>query len=159
MVGKLKEGSAAQRTIAELGLSDVVEFVSGVSDQRIVELYNESACAVVPVAVRGLLAPGHRGHEHRLPAGGHHRRRTSRGRRPDGETCYAVAPATAVDLARGILAVLDDPHAAELIGKAGRERVDPPLELAPHRRADRRALPGDCSRPPSAEQEAKARRC
>ena len=42
---------------------------------------------------------------------------------PDGETCYAVEPGDSFDLARGILAVLDDPAAARDIGRAGRERV------------------------------------
>ena len=36
--GRLKEGSAAQRTIEQLGLQDAVEFVSGISDERIVEM-------------------------------------------------------------------------------------------------------------------------
>ena len=57
MVGRLKEGSAAQRTIEELDLSGSVEFVSGVSDERIVELYNESACAVVPSLYEGFSLP------------------------------------------------------------------------------------------------------
>ena len=57
MIGKLKEGSVAQRTIESLGLSDAVEFVSGVSDERIVELYNESTCAVVPSLYEGFSLP------------------------------------------------------------------------------------------------------
>ncbi len=57
LIGRLKEGSHAQRTIEELGLWDIVEFVSGVPDARIVELYNESACAVVPSLYEGFSLP------------------------------------------------------------------------------------------------------
>ncbi|MEZ5238668.1 MAG: glycosyltransferase family 4 protein [Microthrixaceae bacterium] len=123
LVGKLKDGSAAQRTIAELGLQDSVEFVSGVTDERIVELYNESACAVVPSLYEGFSLPAIEAMSTGCPLVS-----TTGGALPevagtDGETTYAVAPGDSSDLARGILAVLDDPHAAELIGKAGRERV------------------------------------
>ena len=38
-------------------VSNAVEFVSGVSDERIVELYNESACAVVPSLYEGFSLP------------------------------------------------------------------------------------------------------
>ena len=39
IIGKPNPESAASRTMTELGLDQVVSFVSGVSDQRIVELY------------------------------------------------------------------------------------------------------------------------
>ncbi len=93
------------------------------SDERIVELYNESACAVVPSLYEGFSLPAIEAMSTgcrwspppvvpcpRWPA-------------PMGETCYAVEPGDSFDLARGILAVLDDPAAAGDIGRAGRERV------------------------------------
>jgi glycosyltransferase involved in cell wall biosynthesis len=123
MVGKLKEDSAAQRTIRELGLTDVVEFVSGVSDQRIVELYNESTCAVVPSLYEGFSLPAIEAMSTACPLVATTGGALPEVAGPDGETCYAVKPGDGVDLARGIMSVLDDPHAAELIGKAGRERV------------------------------------
>jgi glycosyltransferase involved in cell wall biosynthesis len=123
LVGKLKDGSAAQRTISELGLEDAVEFVSGVSDQRIVELYNESACAVVPSLYEGFSLPAIEAMSTGCPLVA-----TTGGALPevagaDGETCYAVTPGDSDDLARGIMSVLDDQDAAEVIGKAGRARV------------------------------------
>jgi glycosyltransferase involved in cell wall biosynthesis len=123
LVGKLKDGSAAQRTIAELGLENSVEFVSGVSDQRIVELYNESACAVVPSLYEGFSLPAIEAMSTGCPLVA-----TTGGALPevagrDGETCYAVTPGDSGDLAKGIMAALDDPHSAEIVGRAGRERV------------------------------------
>jgi glycosyltransferase involved in cell wall biosynthesis len=123
MVGKLKEGSAAQRTIAELGLDDAVEFVSGVTDERIVELYNESACAVVPSLYEGFSLPAIEAMSTACPLVATTGGALPEVAGPDGETCYAVRPGDGADLARGIMAVLDDAHAAEIIGKASRERV------------------------------------
>ncbi len=123
IVGKLKDGSAAQRTIRELGIEGSVEFVSGVPDQRIVELYNESACAVVPSLYEGFSLPAIEAMSTGCPLVA-----TTGGALPevagtDGETCYSVRPGDAADLARGINAVLDDPDSAAIVGKAGRERV------------------------------------
>ena len=123
LVGRLKEGSAAQRTIEELGLSDAVEFVSGVPDERIVELYNESACAVVPSLYEGFSLPAIEAMSTACPLVATTGGAIPEVAGPDGETCYAVRPGDAADLARGILSVLDDPDAAERVGKAGRERV------------------------------------
>jgi glycosyltransferase involved in cell wall biosynthesis len=123
LVGKLKDGSVAQRTIEELGLAEAVEFVSGVPDQRIVELYNESACAVVPSLYEGFSLPAIEAMSTACPLVATTGGAIPEVAGPDGETCYAVRPGDAADLARGILAVLDDPDAAERVGKAGRERV------------------------------------
>jgi glycosyltransferase involved in cell wall biosynthesis len=123
LVGKLKDGSAAQRTIEELGLADAVEFVSGVPDQRIVELYNESACAVVPSLYEGFSLPAIEAMSTSCPLVATTGGAIPEVAGPDGETCFAVRPGDSADLARGILAVLDDPDAAERVGKAGRERV------------------------------------
>jgi glycosyltransferase involved in cell wall biosynthesis len=123
IVGKLKDGSAAQRTIRELGIEGSVEFVSGVSDQRIVELYNESACAVVPSLYEGFSLPAIEAMSTGCPLVATTGGALPEVAGPDGETCYSVRPGDAADLARGISAVLDDPDAAAIVGKAGRERV------------------------------------
>ena len=57
IIGKPVRDSAASRAISELGLEDVVTFVSGVSDQRIVELYAEAELAVVPSLYEGFSLP------------------------------------------------------------------------------------------------------
>ncbi len=123
IVGKLKEGSAAERTIRELGIAGSVEFVSGVPDQRIVELYNESSCAVVPSLYEGFSLPAIEAMSTTCPLVATTGGALPEVAGPDGETCYSVRPGDATDLSRGILAVLDDPESAAVIGKAGRQRV------------------------------------
>jgi glycosyltransferase involved in cell wall biosynthesis len=123
IIGKLKDGSAAKRTIESLGLWDAVEFVSGVPDQRIVELYNESACAVVPSLYEGFSLPAIEAMSTGCPLVA-----TTGGALPevtglDGETCIAVDPANSDALAAGIRRALEDPDASRRIGAAGRERV------------------------------------
>jgi glycosyltransferase involved in cell wall biosynthesis len=123
MIGRLKDGSVAQRTIESLGLWDAVEFVSGVTDERIVELYNESACAVVPSLYEGFSLPAIEAMSTGCPlvatTGGALPEVTGR----DGDTCIAVEPGNSDALAAGIRRALDDPEAAGRIGRDGRDRV------------------------------------
>jgi glycosyltransferase involved in cell wall biosynthesis len=123
LIGRLKEGSAAQRTIEELGLWDAVEFVSGVSDERIVELYNESACAVVPSLYEGFSLPAIEAMSSGCPLVATTGGALPEVAGPDGETCFAVAPGDSEALAAGIRRALDNPEGAARIGAAGRERV------------------------------------
>ena len=81
VIGQPRHKTAVPAQIERLGLTDAVEFVSGVTDERIVELYAEAEIAVVPVALRRLLAPGDRGDGVRRAARDHDRRRAARGRR------------------------------------------------------------------------------
>src|SRR5436190_24248491 len=48
VIGRPRHKSAVPAQIVRLGLQGAVEFVSGVSDERIVELYAEAEVAVVP---------------------------------------------------------------------------------------------------------------
>lgn len=123
MVGKLKDGSAARRTIDQLGLADAVEFVSGISDTRLVELYNQAACAVVPSLYEGFSLPAIEAMSTGCPLVATTGGAIPEVAGPDGETCFLTEPGDSESLAAGIRRVLDDPEAAERIGAAGRERV------------------------------------
>jgi glycosyltransferase involved in cell wall biosynthesis len=123
MVGRLKEGSAAQRTIAQLGLEDAVEFVSGISDHRLVELYNESACAVVPSLYEGFSLPAIEAMSTGCPLVATTGGAIPEVAGPDGETCYMSEPGDSESLAAAIRRALEDPVGASRIGTAGRERV------------------------------------
>ena len=81
VIGRRKPGGASDETIKRLGLEDHVEFVTGVPEQRIIELYSEAELAVVPSLYEGFSLPAIEAMSLRHPAGGHHRRRHPRGGR------------------------------------------------------------------------------
>ena len=57
IIGKPSDGGASTDVIDELGLTDCVSWVHGVSDDRIVELYSEAQIAVVPSLYEGFSLP------------------------------------------------------------------------------------------------------
>ncbi len=123
VIGRLREDGAAARAIEGLGLSGSIEFISGVPDQRIVDLYAESTMAVVPSLYEGFSLPAIEAMSCGVPL-----LATTGGALPevtgtDGETCFQVEPGDSDALAAGIRRVLAEPEAAAAIGLAGRERV------------------------------------
>lgn len=122
IIGKPKPGKS-MRLIEELGLKEHIEFVSGVPDERIVELYAEAEMAVVPSLYEGFSLPAIEAMCSGTPVVA-----TDGGALPevtgvDGETtlrCPAGdADALAVAIARG----LDSKELRDKIGEAGRQRV------------------------------------
>ena len=123
VIGKPKEGGESARTIADLGLEDVVSFVSGVSDQRIVELYSEAEVAVVPSLYEGFSLPAIEAMSCAVPLVA-----TTGGAIPevvgaDGVTAFSVPPGDSGALAAKIAYVMDNPEVATKVGRAGRQRV------------------------------------
>ena len=57
VIGQPRHKSAVPAQLERLGLTDAVEFVSGVTDERIVELYAEAEIAVVPSLYEGFSLP------------------------------------------------------------------------------------------------------
>jgi glycosyltransferase involved in cell wall biosynthesis len=57
VIGKPTAEGPVARAIDSLGLVESVKFVSGVSDERIVELYAEAELAVVPSLYEGFSLP------------------------------------------------------------------------------------------------------
>jgi glycosyltransferase involved in cell wall biosynthesis len=123
VIGRPKPGGPSARTIDELGLTEHVQFVSGVSDQRIVELYAEAELAVVPSLYEGFSLPAIEAMSCGVPlvatTGGALPEVTGR----DGDTCFSLQPGDSAALAARIAAALDDPDARARIGAAGRQRV------------------------------------
>lgn len=123
VIGKLKEGGAAADTIERLGLTDAVEWVSGVEDSRIVELYNQSAVAVVPSLYEGFSLPAIEAMSTGIPLV-----TTTGGALPEvvgrhGDTALLVEPGNSEALATMVGTVLDDHDRAARIGANGRRRV------------------------------------
>jgi glycosyltransferase involved in cell wall biosynthesis len=123
VVGKLRVESPVASAIDRLGLGGVVTFESGVSDDRMVELYAEAEVAVVPSLYEGFSLPAVEALSCGVPLVA-----TSGGALPevvgqDGLTGLLVPPGDASALAIAIRSILDDRELAARLSDAGRKRV------------------------------------
>jgi len=123
VIGRPKEGGESARTIAELGLDDAITFVSGVTDQRIVELYSEAEAAVVPSLYEGFSLPAIEAMSCAVPLVATTGGAIPEVVGPDGVAAFSVPPADSGALAAKIGWVLDNPAAAAVVGHQGRQRV------------------------------------
>jgi glycosyltransferase involved in cell wall biosynthesis len=123
VIGKAKPGGESARTIDELGLSDVVTFVSGVPDERIVELYSEAEVAVVPSLYEGFSLPAIEAMSCAIPLVATTGGAVPEVVGPDNETAFLVPPGDSSALAHKIAYVMDHPRIAAKVGQAGRQRV------------------------------------
>ena len=123
VVGKRKRGGVTDHTLSRLGLTDVVQFVSGINDEQLVTLLNSAQIAVVPSLYEGFSLPAIEAMACGTPVVA-----TSGGALPevvgdDGATAVVVAPGDPGALAIGIDGLLQDPARRAAIAVAGRERV------------------------------------
>ena len=122
IIGKPRDGASAD-LITSLGLSDCITYVSGVSDERIVELYAESTLAVVPSLYEGFSLPSIEAMSTGIclvaTTGGALPEVTGR----DGDTVLSCPPGDADALAAALRRGLDDEQLRAKIGAAGRTRV------------------------------------
>jgi glycosyltransferase involved in cell wall biosynthesis len=123
IIGKPRAESRTPQIIAQYGLTDVVSFVHGVSDQRIVELYSECDLAVVPSLYEGFSLPAIEAMSSGVPL-----LATTGGALPEvagthGETCFLVPPGDSEAMAEMMRRALDDDAWRERVGAAGRQRV------------------------------------
>ena len=122
IIGKPRDGASAD-LITSLGLSDCITYVSGVSDERIVELYAESTLAVVPSLYEGFSLPSIEAMSTGIclvaTTGGALPEVTGR----DGDTVLSCPPGDADALAAALRRGLDDESLRAKIGAAGRTRV------------------------------------
>jgi glycosyltransferase involved in cell wall biosynthesis len=123
VIGKRKPGGASDATIKRLGLEDHVEFVTGVEEQRIIELYSEAEMAVVPSLYEGFSLPAIEAMACGTPLVG-----TTGGAVPevigkDGDTAMVVPPGDSEALAAKIRWALEQPDLRGTIGARGRQRI------------------------------------
>jgi glycosyltransferase involved in cell wall biosynthesis len=124
LVGKPRSGSKVAQRVAELGLQDIVQFNTGISDDRMVELFNEAEVAVVPSLYEGFSLPAVEAMSCSTALVA-----TTGGALPevvgtDGTTGVLVPPNDPGALAQAIVKVLDDRKLRESLERNGRERVE-----------------------------------
>jgi glycosyltransferase involved in cell wall biosynthesis len=123
VIGRPRHKSAVPQQLERLGLAGAVEFVSGVSDERIVELYAEAELAVVPSLYEGFSLPAVEAMSCGVPLVA-----TTGGALPEvvgshGESALLVPPKDPSALATAIVRALDDPELRARLGDGGRRRV------------------------------------
>ncbi|MFZ9629202.1 MAG: glycosyltransferase family 4 protein [Ilumatobacteraceae bacterium] len=122
IIGKPRAGASAD-LIDQLGLRPYIDFVSGVPDERIVELYAEAELAVVPSLYEGFSLPAIE-----AMCTGICLVATDGGALPevtgtDGETVLQCPAGDADALAAAVRRGLDDAELRARVGAAGRQRV------------------------------------
>jgi glycosyltransferase involved in cell wall biosynthesis len=122
IIGRPREGANAD-LIRKLGLTNCITHVSGVSDERIVELYAESELAVVPSLYEGFSLPAIEAMSTGICLVA-----TTGGALPevtgvDNDTVLSCPAGDAESLAASIRRGLNDAELRNRIGAAGRTRV------------------------------------
>lgn len=122
IIGKPRAGASAD-LIDKLGLRPYIDFVSGVSDERIVELYAEAELAVVPSLYEGFSLPAIE-----AMCTGICLVATDGGALPevtgkDGDTVLGCKAGDVESLAAALRRGFDDADLRARVGAAGRQRV------------------------------------
>jgi glycosyltransferase involved in cell wall biosynthesis len=122
IIGKPRAG-ASNDLIDKLGLRPYIDFVSGVSDERIVELYAEAELAVVPSLYEGFSLPAIEAMSTGIclvaTDGGALPEVTGK----DGETVIGCKAGDVESLTAALRRGLDDSELRTRVGLAGRQRV------------------------------------
>jgi glycosyltransferase involved in cell wall biosynthesis len=123
VIGKRKPGGGSDAAIKRLGLEDHVEFVTGVPEQRIIELYSEAQLAVVPSLYEGFSLPAIEAMSCGVPLVA-----TTGGAIPevvgdDGDTALLTVPGDSEALAARLRFALDQPDLRQTVGARGRQRI------------------------------------
>lgn len=120
VVGKAKEGGYTEGLIARLGIGDIVQFVSGITTEQLVQHYNEAEIVVCPSLYEGF----------GLPAGeamscGTAVISSNGGALPEvvGDAGIIVKAGSEQALADAISDMFENPEKREQLAKAGRQRI------------------------------------
>ena len=123
VIGRPNEGGRVDKAITQLGLTDAVRCVSGISDEALARLYGEAEVAVVPSLYEGFSLPAVE-----AMACGVAVVATTGGALPEvvgahEETGLLVPPDDPGALAQAIGRLMDEPALRARLGAAGRRRV------------------------------------
>jgi glycosyltransferase involved in cell wall biosynthesis len=123
VVGRLRANSPVAAAIERLGLHGAVRFESGISDDRMVELYAEASVAVVPSLYEGFSLPAVEALSCGVPLV-----TTTGGALPevvgdDGATALLVPPGDPGAMSVAVARILGDARLAARLSEAGRRRA------------------------------------
>jgi len=124
VVGKPNPGGPVARAVADLNLTDVVRFVSGLTDEGIAALLASAEIAVVPSLYEGFSIPAVEAMACATPLIA-----TRGGALPevvgtDGLTAVLVEPGDPSALADALGSLFDDDARRKTLGAAGRRRIE-----------------------------------
>ena len=123
LVTKPKPGGRTERLIDRLGIVEHVSFVSGISDEELVEVMGSAEVACVPSLYEGFSLPTAELMACETPLVVSRAGAIPEVVGDDGECADLVTPGDVGELERALEAMLDDPDRRARMGKAGRRRV------------------------------------
>lgn len=120
LVAKLEPNGPTEKAIAELGLTDIVTTVSGLTDEQLAELLASAQIACIPSLYEGFSLPAVEAMASGTPLVA-----TRAGALPEvtGTCAELVDPGDAIALTRALSRLLRDPNRLLHMGKAGRRRA------------------------------------
>jgi glycosyltransferase involved in cell wall biosynthesis len=120
VVGKLKEGGQTESQLKRLKLQDSVQFVSGISTDKLVDYYAEAAMVVSPSLYEGFGLPAGEAMSCGVPVIS-----SDGGALPEvvGDAGKVVKAGDAAQLASAIRELLENAEQRKAMGKQGRERI------------------------------------
>ena len=123
LVTRPTPGGRTEQLIDQLGITEHVRFVSGISDAELVEVMGSAEVACVPSLYEGFSLPTAELMACETPLVVSRAGAIPEVVGPDGECADLVTPGDVGELEIAIAALLDDPERREQMGKAGRARV------------------------------------
>lgn len=121
VVGKLQAEGPTETLIQQLGIAERIQFVSGISTERLVELYSESTIAICPSLYEGFGLPAGEAMACGVPVIS-----STGGALPEviGNAGIIVPKGDSEALGHQIARLLDNPEHQAQLSKAGRQRIE-----------------------------------
>nr|WP_207619190.1 glycosyltransferase family 4 protein [Nocardioides sp. IC4_145] len=124
LITKPRPGGTTERLIEKLSIGHCVRFVSGVTDEELVDLMGSAEVACVPSLYEGFSLPTAELMACATPLVVSRAGAIPEVTGPDGEAADLVTPGDVGELTQALGALLDDPERRARMGAAGRRRVE-----------------------------------
>jgi glycosyltransferase involved in cell wall biosynthesis len=123
LVAKLEPNGPTEKLIAELGISDIVQISSGLTDDDLAKLLSSAEIACIPSLYEGFSLPAVEAMASGTPIVASRAGALPEVVGTDGECARLVAPGDVDDLVTVLGELLDSPHELHRLGAAGRRRA------------------------------------